>query len=90
VKENSPVAVGVPESTPPDESRTPGGGEPLVIRNEYGPVAPDAVIVCEYGEPSTAFGRVAGESVIVGQLTAVTVVETGEPATGGTLVASMV
>src|SRR5438874_5257423 len=61
VKLKKPEVVGVPESTPEDESMVrPGGVVPLTKLKEYGPVPPEAVRVWLYGEPSAPSGMLIG------------------------------
>jgi len=52
-----PAWVGVPEITPADDSVNPGGKDPDSRNHVYGGAPPVAVSVCEYGEPTLAFGR---------------------------------
>src|SRR5262245_25025614 len=47
VKVNTPVAVVVPDRTPPGESDKPVGNAPLTTSNLYGSMPPDAVNSCE-------------------------------------------
>jgi hypothetical protein len=49
-------------------SDNPGGSEPTVTAYEYGAVPPLPLTVCEYATACVPFGRVAGETVIAGQL----------------------
>lgn len=64
-----PDCEGDPFRLPPDESVTPAGSVPAVIAKVYGAVPPVAVIGCEYAEPVVPFGKAAGDSIIVGQVT---------------------
>src|SRR5262249_8098802 len=68
VKLNGPEAVGVPESTPPVLSVRPAGKVPEVTANEYGAVAPLAVMVWLYATFTVPFGSVAGDTVMGAQL----------------------
>ena len=47
LKLNDPTAVGVPESTPPEDSVIPAGSAPLVMARLWGAVPPLMVNVCE-------------------------------------------
>ena len=48
---NVPVAVGVPEITPPELNVNPPGKLPLLRLNVYEPLPPLAAIVCVYAVP---------------------------------------
>ena len=63
-----PAVFGEPESCPDDESVSPFGNAPLVAAKLYGAVPPLAVIVWLYAVPVVPFGRVLGETVIVGHV----------------------
>jgi len=52
-----PAAVGVPDSTPPGDSVSPGGSVPVNTDQVIG-VAPVAVNVCVYGTPTVGAGTV--------------------------------
>lgn len=58
VKEKDPLAVGVPEITPPDEIAKPVGKVPLANVQLYGLTPPLAVSVWLYAVLSVALGRV--------------------------------
>lgn len=59
VKVKLPAAVGVPESTPPEERDTPAGSDPEATLQVMGG-EPVAVKVVEYATPTWALPRVKG------------------------------
>src|SRR5450756_332006 len=79
VKEKEPVAVGVPVMAPVAVlSERPVGSAPAVTAKVYGAVPPEAETVWLYAVVTEPSGRVAGETVIVGQ--AITIVYAWLPA----------
>ena len=68
VNTDVPAAVGVPDSTPADDSVSPGGSVPVNTDQVIG-LSPVAVNVCVYATPTTGAGTV-------------TVVTTGATAAG--------
>ena len=64
---DAPTCVGVPESTPVEESVNPLGSVPLVTAKLYGAVPPLAVIVWLYDVPTVPSGSVGGLKVMAGQ-----------------------
>ena len=68
VKLELPAVVGVPDSTPDDDSVIPPGSVPDDTAKLYGAVPPLAVSVWLYGVPTVPAGSVDGLSVIAGQL----------------------
>src|SRR5436853_92666 len=57
-----PVAVGVPERTPAEESERPGGSAPPPTANVTGATPPDCAIVALYDFPAVAFDS---EAVVI-------------------------
>ena len=64
---DDPPDVGVPDSSPPDDSVIPAGSVPLDTENVYSQVPPLAVSVCVYATPTAPAGVVGGAIVMVGQ-----------------------
>jgi hypothetical protein len=67
-----PVCVGVPASVPDDERLIPLGNDPTPMLNVYGAAPPLAVSAAEYAVPSVADDSEVGETLMVGQLVAMT------------------
>jgi len=63
-----PGVVGVPDSTPPGESVSPGGRVPLTTVKVMGAVPPLGMSVCVKGTPTVPGGSVSGAIVMGGPL----------------------